>query len=103
MAEKVKILVVGFGGIGTITAYNLEASGLAEVTGVLRSNYQTVSERGFKIQSCDYGKIEGWRPSTSTYNAGLTFPSLILIKTSATGKDPRLITSRSSSSCPECG
>lgn len=65
MTEKTNILVVGFGGIGTITAYNLEASGLVEVTGVLRSNYQTVHERGFKIWSCDHGEIEGWKPTKS--------------------------------------
>lgn len=47
--ENANILVVGFGEIGCVTAYNLEASGLASVTGVLRSNYQIVNERGFNI------------------------------------------------------
>lgn len=60
---KSNILVVGFGGIGTITAYNLEAGGLATVTGVLRSNYDLVKERGFRIWSVDHGDIESWRPS----------------------------------------
>ncbi|EOO04467.1 putative 2-dehydropantoate 2-reductase family protein [Phaeoacremonium minimum UCRPA7] len=41
---KSNVLVVGFGGIGTITAYNLEAGGHASVTGVLRSNYELVKE-----------------------------------------------------------
>ncbi|KAH7303956.1 ketopantoate reductase PanE/ApbA-domain-containing protein [Stachybotrys elegans] len=60
---KSNILVVGFGGIGTITAYNLEASGLASVTGVLRSNYDHVNEHGFNIWSCDHGEIPSWKPT----------------------------------------
>ncbi|KAL1632542.1 hypothetical protein SLS58_011365 [Diplodia intermedia] len=60
---KSNILVVGFGGIGTITAYNLEAGGLATVTGVLRSNYALVKDRGFRIWSVDHGDIESWRPT----------------------------------------
>ncbi|RDW90088.1 ketopantoate reductase family protein [Aspergillus mulundensis] len=63
---KSNILVVGFGGIGTMTAYNLEASGLATVTGVLRSNYELANERGFKIWSCDHGQINSWRPTSIT-------------------------------------
>ncbi|CZR68160.1 related to ketopantoate reductase [Phialocephala subalpina] len=39
-AAKANILVVGFGGTDRVTVYNLEASGRASVTGVLRSNYQ---------------------------------------------------------------
>lgn len=61
--KKANILVVGFGGIGVITAYNLEVGGLATVTGVLRSNYETVKEKGFKIWSCDHGDIPSWKPS----------------------------------------
>ncbi|KAL4786913.1 hypothetical protein BJX76DRAFT_354726 [Aspergillus varians] len=60
---KSSILVVGFGGIGTITAYNLEASGLATVTGVLRSNYRIAREKGIRIVSVDYGEIPSWRPT----------------------------------------
>ncbi|PLB44210.1 hypothetical protein P170DRAFT_450385 [Aspergillus steynii IBT 23096] len=59
------ILVVGFGGIGAITAYNLEAGGLATVTAVLRSNYTIVREQGIKIDSVDYGSIISWRPTHS--------------------------------------
>ncbi|KAL3462166.1 ketopantoate reductase PanE/ApbA C terminal-domain-containing protein [Aspergillus heterothallicus] len=76
--EKSNILVVGFGGIGTMTAYNLEASGLATVTGVLRSNYELVKERGFKIWSCDHGEINGWRPTSISKNV----PSVSDISTS---------------------
>ncbi|KAJ9144157.1 2-dehydropantoate 2-reductase [Pleurostoma richardsiae] len=60
---KANILLVGFGGIGTITAYNLEAGGLATVTGVLRSNYDVVSEKGLRIWSCDHGDIPSWKPT----------------------------------------
>lgn len=60
---KKKILVIGFGGIGTVTAYNLEASGLAEVTGVFRSNYDVVQKDGIQMWSCDHGEIKDWRPS----------------------------------------
>ena len=63
--EQSNVLVVGFGGIGTITAFNLEASGRAKVTGVLRSNYAIVKERGFKIWSCDHGDIASWKPTHS--------------------------------------
>lgn len=62
---KSNILVVGFGGVGTISAFNLEAGGLATVTGVLRSNYDIVKNDGFKIWSIDHGDIPSWRPSNS--------------------------------------
>ncbi|KAL6238944.1 hypothetical protein BDW75DRAFT_199949 [Aspergillus navahoensis] len=65
-STKSNILVIGFGGIGTMTAYNLEAGGLATVTGVLRSNYDLVTERGFKIWSCDHGQVSSWRPTSIT-------------------------------------
>ncbi|KAK5219154.1 hypothetical protein LTR99_006464 [Exophiala xenobiotica] len=63
MAEKARILLIGSGGIGTMTALNLEHGGLATVTAVLRSNYTAVKEKGFTIDSCDHGKFEGWRPT----------------------------------------
>ncbi|KAK8087620.1 hypothetical protein PG997_002581 [Apiospora hydei] len=38
--------------------------GKAEVTAVLRSNYDAVAEKGFKIDSIEHGHdIKGWRPS----------------------------------------
>ncbi|OQU96297.1 hypothetical protein CLAIMM_02400 [Cladophialophora immunda] len=63
MAEKARVLLVGSGGIGTMTAVNLEKGGLATVAAVLRSNYKVVTEKGFTIDSCDHGKFDGWRPS----------------------------------------
>lgn len=61
------VLVVGSGGVGTIMAYNLQLSGKATVSCVLRSNYEAVKVNGFDIDSCDYGKIKGWRPPMSSY------------------------------------
>ncbi|KAK1982328.1 6-phosphogluconate dehydrogenase [Colletotrichum cereale] len=63
MADKRRVLLVGAGGIGTIAALNLERGGSAEVTAVLRSNFDVVGRNGFSITSCDHGSLENWRPS----------------------------------------
>ncbi|RHZ70176.1 hypothetical protein CDV55_105168 [Aspergillus turcosus] len=68
MPQKARVLLVGAGGIGTIAALNLERGGLAEVTCVLRSNYEAVISRGIEILSCEHGHIENWRP-TAVLNA----------------------------------
>lgn len=66
MAENAKILLVGGGGVGTMAAYALETGGKADVTVVLRSNYNAVNENGFDIDSIQHGKgIKGFRPSAS--------------------------------------
>lgn len=44
-----------------MVAYALEYSGKAEVTSVLRSDYDKVVKDGFTIDSCDYGHIECFR------------------------------------------
>lgn len=63
---KARVLIVGMGGVGTMAAYALEAGSLAAVTAVLRSNYGIVEEKGFNIDSIDWGhEIKGWRPSSS--------------------------------------
>ncbi|KAK4194921.1 putative 2-dehydropantoate 2-reductase [Triangularia verruculosa] len=63
--RKHNILVIGSGGVGTMAAYALEKGGKAEVTAVLRSNFEAVEESGFDIKSIDHGPepISGWRPS----------------------------------------
>lgn len=67
MEGKAKVLLIGMGSIGTMNAYALETGGKAEVTAVLRSNYQHVKEHGFSIDSVDHGKgVKGWRPSHIT-------------------------------------
>ncbi|KAF7561376.1 hypothetical protein G7046_g2752 [Stylonectria norvegica] len=63
MSTKKNILLVGSGGVGTMAAFSLEASGQASVTAVLRSNYETVSKNGFNVDSVDYGKHPAWKPS----------------------------------------
>ncbi|XXH01234.1 hypothetical protein Hte_007588 [Hypoxylon texense] len=63
MADKKNILLVGSGGVGTMAAFSLEASGQANVTAVLRSNYAAVEKDGFNINSVDYGDHKGWKPS----------------------------------------
>ncbi|KAL4940157.1 hypothetical protein BDV06DRAFT_213691 [Aspergillus oleicola] len=62
-SKKANILLFGGGAVGTIAALNLESGGLAEVTSVLRSNYQVVKDRGYTIDSIDHGKLAGWKPS----------------------------------------
>ncbi|KAJ6031112.1 hypothetical protein N7540_001844 [Penicillium herquei] len=63
MVEQRKVLIIGGGSVGTIAALNLQSGGLAEVTLVLRSNYQVVKDKGFSINSCDHGNVVSWRPS----------------------------------------
>lgn len=64
-AKAPNVMLVGAGGVGTIGCVALESAG-AHVTAVLRSNYNTVLKKGYTIDSLDYGKLEGWRPSKST-------------------------------------
>ncbi|OGM45122.1 putative 2-dehydropantoate 2-reductase family protein [Aspergillus bombycis] len=63
MPDLNRILLVGSGGVGTMVAFNIEASGLGRVAAVLRSNYTKVLQEGFEIDSCEHGPIKGWRPS----------------------------------------
>lgn len=63
-AQKARVLIVGVGGVGTMSAYALEMGGKAEVTAVMRSNYDSVQKNGISIDSCQYGnQIKGWRPT----------------------------------------
>ncbi|EFX01439.1 2-dehydropantoate 2-reductase family [Grosmannia clavigera kw1407] len=62
ISSKANVLLVGSGGVGTMGAYALESGGLAEVTAVLRSNFSTVSEKGFDISSIDHGEVKAWKP-----------------------------------------
>ena len=66
---KKTVLVIGGGAVGAIAALNLEVGGLAEVTLVLRSNFDAVKAKGFDITSCDHGHVQGWRPSISKFYA----------------------------------
>ncbi|KAL2816816.1 2-dehydropantoate 2-reductase family protein [Aspergillus cavernicola] len=62
MTEKASVLLVGAGGVGTIAALNLDKGGQANVTAVLRSNYNKVVSEGFHIKSIDHGEIKSWKP-----------------------------------------
>ena len=63
-SPKARILLIGSGGVGTMASYALELSGQAEVTSVLRSNYDAVQKYGFSIDSVQHGNgIKGFRPS----------------------------------------
>ncbi|KAI0017082.1 putative 2-dehydropantoate 2-reductase [Xylariomycetidae sp. FL0641] len=64
---KARVLIVGTGGVGTMAAYALETGGKAEVTAVMRSNYDAVEKNGIAIDSIEHGHdIKGWRPTAIT-------------------------------------
>jgi ketopantoate reductase len=64
---KYKVCLVGSGGIGTLASLALQESGEAHVTVVLRSNYDIIKEKGWKVDSVDHGIMESWRPNRGTY------------------------------------
>lgn len=48
-----------------MVSYAFETGGRAQVSAVLRSNYEIVRRQGFSIDSIDHGRdISGWRPTT---------------------------------------
>ncbi|PRT54901.1 hypothetical protein B9G98_02521 [Wickerhamiella sorbophila] len=57
------VLVLGSGGVGAVTALALQSSGEADVTLIVRTDYETVMTRGYEFKSVDYGQVDGWRPS----------------------------------------
>lgn len=63
--DKTRVLIVGTGGIGTVSAYSLELGGAAEVTAVMRSNYDAAQRNGIDIDSVQFGQVKGWRPTAS--------------------------------------
>ena len=70
MAAKARLLLIGCGGVGSISALNLEIGGKAAVTAVVRSSYDVVKARGFNIKSIDHGVVNGFKPSTGKYPQG---------------------------------
>ncbi|KAI8389504.1 2-dehydropantoate 2-reductase [Blakeslea trispora] len=54
MSPRPKVLNVGTGAVGAIYSWRLSKS--CDVTTVCRSNYQTVKEHGFDIDSAKFGK-----------------------------------------------
>ncbi|CRL19613.1 Ketopantoate reductase ApbA/PanE [Penicillium camemberti] len=61
--QKARVLIVGTGGVGTMSAYALEQGGKAEVTAVMRSNYEAVKANGVNIDSVQCGNGIRFRPT----------------------------------------
>ena len=88
MGIKARVLLIGCGGVGSISALNLETGGKAAVTAVVRSSYDVVKDRGFNIKSIDHGVVKGFMPSTGECLQGsrrsqarsLTWRVAVLIK-----------------------
>ncbi|KAL6937739.1 hypothetical protein ACO0RG_004261 [Hanseniaspora osmophila] len=57
-----KVLVIGAGGVGVLTAYSLFHRAKCEVSLVVRSDYEKAVQDGYEIDSCDYGQIHNWKP-----------------------------------------
>lgn len=62
MTYKREVLLVGSGGVGTIVGYGINYTNNANLSAVLRRDYEKVNEKGFDITSIDYGDIKGWKP-----------------------------------------
>jgi 2-dehydropantoate 2-reductase len=64
---KPKVLLIGFGSVGTMVSYTLEHLGRAEVCAVARENtYEAIANQGYRIESLNYGTIESYIPSNVT-------------------------------------
>lgn len=66
--QKARVLIVGTGGVGTMSAYALEQGGKAEVTAVMRSNYEAVKANGVNIDSVQYGNGIRFKPTNSKFS-----------------------------------
>lgn len=62
MTSSTNVLLIGTGGVGTIVAYGINYVGKANISVVVRRDYDKVSKEGYEIHSCDYGDIKGWKP-----------------------------------------
>lgn len=62
MEDKKNVLLIGSGGVGTIVAYGIDFVGKANLSIVVRRDYEKVSKQGYEIHSCDYGEVSGWIP-----------------------------------------
>ncbi|XBW35962.1 hypothetical protein QEN19_001535 [Hanseniaspora menglaensis] len=61
--QRFNTLVIGSGGVATITALSLDIKNKSDVTMIVRSDYEKAVADGYSIDSCDYGIVEGWRPT----------------------------------------
>ncbi|KAL3232891.1 hypothetical protein RNJ44_04807 [Nakaseomyces bracarensis] len=62
MSTDCNVVIVGAGGVGVVSSLSMYHAGKCEVSMVVRSDYDTVVEHGYTIDSCDYGALSGWRP-----------------------------------------
>lgn len=60
--KRPNVLVVGSGGVGTIAALSLTLNDKADVTLVVRSDYEKIIRDGYTINSVTYGTFNNWRP-----------------------------------------
>lgn len=49
MSKKPKVLVIGSGGVGAISALSLTTNNKSEVTLVVRSDFELISNNGYSI------------------------------------------------------
>ncbi|CCH61764.1 hypothetical protein TBLA_0F02220 [Henningerozyma blattae CBS 6284] len=62
-SPDINVLVIGAGGVGVITTVALTRANKCNVHLVIRSDYKIVKERGYDINSCDYGHLVNWKPN----------------------------------------
>jgi Ketopantoate reductase len=63
--QKVRVLIVGTGSVGTMSGYALEQGGKAEVTAAMRSTYEAVKANGVNIDYVQHGNGIRFRPINS--------------------------------------
>ncbi|VEU23578.1 DEKNAAC104636 [Brettanomyces naardenensis] len=56
------VLLIGVGGVGSIVAYGIDFTGKADISVVVRRDFEKVSKVGYELKSIDYGDIKGWKP-----------------------------------------
>ncbi|QLG74118.1 hypothetical protein HG535_0F06300 [Zygotorulaspora mrakii] len=62
MSSKLNVLLIGAGGVGTIVAYGIDFVGKSNLSIVVRRDYERVKDKGYSIDSVDYGSLSGWKP-----------------------------------------
>lgn len=64
---KANVLLIGFGGVGTIVSYTLEHLGRAQVCAVaIKETYDAIANNGYRIESINYGIVESYIPTNVT-------------------------------------
>jgi len=81
--DKKSVLIIGGGAVGAVAALNLQVGGLADVTIVLRSNFDAVKDAGYDFESCDHGSVTGFKPSVGMFPFGWIDIATLLYLTNA--------------------